>query len=75
MLEVAIAEAVGLVVVVFLFLRRQAEAEAAVNAERQVLLERVQRPERPPVTESVKVEAPEVEEDELNLVGAILEPK
>jgi hypothetical protein len=66
-------EAVALVAVVLLFLRRQHATEAATTVERRELLTRIQRPELIPVGHNQAFDIPDPEPDEFDMVGEIFD--
>lgn len=68
---IAVIEAVALVVVVLAFLWDRRQTEDKWAAERRELLNRVQFPDRMPVEAPADFRVPELEPDELNLVGTI----
>lgn len=72
---VAVIQAIALVAVCVLFLRRIDAQEARNTTERSELLNRIQHPERTPVQLTDPFVFPENEDDDVGLVGAILEPK
>ena len=60
-----------LALIVRMLTEAQGQLEASWVQERRELLERIQRPEHPPITSGARFEAPEQEPDEWNLVGTI----
>ena len=68
---VAIGLAVALVAVVRILTVAHAASEREWAVQRRELLERIQRPERPPTVTGARFEVPEQEPDEWNLVGTI----
>jgi hypothetical protein len=71
MILLAVIEAICLVVVVLAFLWDRRQTERAWVAERRELLNRVQFPDRMPVQAPVEFKVPELEPDEIDLVGTI----
>lgn len=74
MIIVASLEAVAIIAVAFLLVRARSEADRETASERQMLLERIQRPERHPTLPVDEFVTPEPEPDEFDLVGTIQEP-
>jgi hypothetical protein len=68
---IAVIEAVALVVVVLAFLWDRRQTESVWTAERRELLNRVQFPDRMPTEASAEFRLPELEPDEIGLVGTI----
>jgi hypothetical protein len=71
MIVIASLEAIGLVVVVLLFLRAQESAGRAWADERRELLNRVQRPDILPLAAANTFVQPDPEPDEIDMVGTI----
>lgn len=67
-------QSVALTAVAYAFLRHIAQREAQITQERRELLERIQRPELVPLHHRPDFLEPEIELDEIGLVGTIAPP-